>query len=85
VPEISRFYGIVIRMWLDDHPWPHFHAWFGGEMIAVHLADGRIVGHFPKRKITLVRRWLILHRAELYENWRLLRQDKQPRYIEPLD
>ena len=85
MPEISRFYGIVITMYVDDHPGPHFHARYGGDSILVRISDGKIVGHFPPRKITLVHRWLKLHRAELYENWRLLHEEKGPRYIEPLE
>lgn len=85
MPEISRFYGIVIKMWADDHPRPHFHAQCGSDQILVYISDGEIIGHLPVRKITLVQRWLKLHRAELYENWLLLRERKLPRYIQPLD
>ena len=85
MPEISRFYGIVITMYVDDHPRPHFHARYSGEGILVHLSNGRIIGNFPARKLTLVHQWLDLHRAELYENWRLLREGARPRYIEPLE
>lgn len=85
MPEISRFYGIVIKMWLGDHPHPHFHARYGRDEISVRISDGQITGYLPVRKITLVQQWLKLHRAELNENWRLLRESRQPRYIQPLD
>jgi hypothetical protein len=85
VPEISRFYGIVITMNRNDHPPPHFHARCGSDEIAVRIADGKIIGSFPKRKLPLVRHWLKLRRVELLQNWELLQQSKSPRYIEPLD
>ncbi len=85
MPEISRFYGIVIQMYIDDHPRPHFHAWYGGDTIAVRIADGAITGRFPARKLRLIRRWLAMHRDELLWSWLLLQKDKLPRYIEPLD
>ena len=86
MPEISRFYGIVIWMWSnDDRHAPHFHARYGGDEIQMYISDGRIVGYLPPRKIVLVKRWLGLHRSELLENWRLMRGGKLPRYIRPLD
>ena len=84
MPEISRFYGIVIEMRPRDHLPPHFHARCGDDRILVHIADGTIIGSFPKSKLTLVRSWLELHRAELLDNWTLLQRKKQARYIEPL-
>jgi hypothetical protein len=84
VPEISRFYGIVIEMRRNEHGRPHFHARCGRLTISVAIADGQIIGRFPKRKLRLVRRWLELHRAELLDDWGLLQRDQPPRYIEPL-
>jgi hypothetical protein len=86
VPEISRFYGIIIRMWpKDDRHAPHFHARYGDDEIQIYISDGEVSGYLPPRKMTLVQRWLRLHRAELLENWRLMREGKLPRYIQPLD
>jgi hypothetical protein len=85
VPEISRFYGIVITMYRDDHPGPHFHARYGGREIKMFLSDGSVEGKFPPRQIALLRKWLKVRRVELYENWRLLHEEKDPRYIQPLD
>ena len=85
MPEISRFYGIVIRMWRnEEHRRPHFHAKYGRYLIAVMIDDGTVIGKFPQRKTKLVRRWLDLHRQELLENWHLARIGQPPRYIEPL-
>ena len=85
MPEISRFYGIVIRMHRGDHPRPHFHAHYGQQAISVAIADGRITGDFPPRKASLVLRWLKLHREELWVNWHLAQAKQPPRYIEPLE
>jgi hypothetical protein len=84
VPEISRFYGIVIEIRPREHGYPHFHAFYGGDKISVRIADGAITGTFPKPQRRLVRRWLELHRAELFDNWTLLQRRQPPRYIEPL-
>ena len=84
MPEVSRFYGIVILMWPNDHPPPHFHARCGSQEIAVYL-DGSARGDFPVRKLKLIRKWLTLHGEELALNWSLLEHGVMPRYIEPLD
>ena len=85
MPEISRFYGIVIEMLRNEHGLPHFHARYGRERISVFIQDGAVTGDFPARKLTLVRRWWNLHREELLQNWYLARAKEPPRYIEPLD
>jgi len=85
VPEISRFYGIVIEMRQDEHPPPHFHARCDRGTISVTIREGAVTGHFPARKLTLVRRWWNLHHEELWQNWQLMRRGELPRYIDPLD
>jgi hypothetical protein len=70
VPEISRFYGIVITMNRDDHPPPHFHARYAGKKILVAISDGTTIGDLPQRQLALIERWRKLHLAELLENWR---------------
>lgn len=85
MPEISRFLGIVIAMYYNDHAPPHFHARFGDDEITVGIEDGRIDGEFPNRALELVLEWCDLHRSELLENWELARQRKPLRAIEPLE
>jgi hypothetical protein len=84
MPEISRFFGIVIQMYYDDHPPPHFHALYSGEtQIAIepiHVLQGEL----PARALSLVIEWAALHQRELMDNWNLARQDQQPRKIQPL-
>lgn len=77
MPEISRFLGIVITMYWDDHTPAHFHARYADYRIKVRIADGVVEGRFPKRALGHVLEWYELHKAELDENWKLAR-DRRP-------
>lgn len=85
VPELSRFYGIVISMFFADHARPHFHARCGGETVAIEIDADGIRGSFPPNRLTLVFAWRDLHRAELRENWERLRRGEAPSRIAPLE
>lgn len=70
MPELSRFYGIVIRMYFADHPPPHFHAHYGGEEARVDLRTLSVFhGRLSPRALGLVIEWASLHRDELLERW----------------
>ena len=84
MPEISRFYGIVIYMYIDDHNPPHFHVWYEGYEAIVTIEDGIITGSLPRRALRLVYEWLDKHQEELMENWRLLSNSEAAKKIEPL-
>jgi len=81
----SRFFGIVIAMYHDEHPPPHFHARYAGQEIQIAIADGRVNGTFPPRARALVIEWWSLHREELESNWRLLSNGDEPKWIKPLE
>lgn len=82
---ISRFYGIVIRMYFADHAPPHFHAVYGGEEAVVAIADGSVLrGGIPDRALRLVREWTELHRLELLDDWRRAQQPDPLLPIDPL-
>jgi len=70
VPTIATFFGIVIRMYYEDHPPPHFHAEYQGQQGKFGF-DGRMtVGNIRSRTaLRLVREWAELHRSELEANW----------------
>ena len=85
VPEISRFYGIVISMFYADHAQPHFHARCGGESIAVEIDGDGIRGSFPPNRLPLLFEWRELHRIELRANWERLRRRESPLSIAPLE
>jgi hypothetical protein len=72
MPEICRFFGIVIRMYLSDHAPPHFHAIYQDYEVMIDIAEGNILhGALPRKELRLVLAWLELHRDELIENWQL--------------
>jgi hypothetical protein len=85
VPEVSRFYGIVIAMYYEDHGSPHFHAAYGGGEASVDIESGRFRGRLPTRAEWLVRDWLNLHRAELLQNWQRCRRQEPLVRIAPLE
>ena len=85
MPEISRFLGIVIKMYYREHGVPHFHAVYGEHEVAVEVDSGVVHGTFPTRALRHVLEWAALHRAELMADWELARQGKPPDAIEPLE
>jgi len=86
VPEISRFLGIVIAMYYNDHAPPHFHARYGDAEIRVDIQTCEILsGAFPRRAQKLVLEWLEMHRSELMEDWRFAEERKPLKKIEPLE
>ena len=86
MPEISRFFGIVIKMYFNDHQPPHFHAEYSGAKVEINIVTLEVLaGSLPRRAMTLVIEWAILHRDELRENWRLARAHETLLAIEPLE
>ena len=84
VPEISKFYGIIITMLYDDHNPPHFHVKYGEYRAIVSIKDGTIKGNLPRRALNLVFEWLDLHREELLKNWERTEKRQALLKIEPL-
>ena len=85
MPELCRFYGIVIRMFWEDHPPPHFHAIYGNHEALIEIDTSEtIAGSLPLGADSLVRQWTALHRNELMDNWDLARAKEPLRKIEPL-
>lgn len=85
MPVISRFLGIIISMFWDDHAPPHFHAKYGEYEITVEIRSGVVQGAFPKRALRHVLEWHELHKDELMADWELCRQAEMPKPIEPLE
>jgi hypothetical protein len=85
MPELSRFFGIVIAMYYNDHAPPHFHARYGDHEVTVRILDGVVEGWLPRRAINLVMEWYNIHRTRLLENWNLARDRRPLRHIEPLE
>ena len=86
MPEISRFYGLVIAMFYNDHEPPHFHVRYGSQK-AIFAIDGLgvIRGELPSRALQLVKEWARLHRTELQDDWRRARQSQPLQPIDPLE
>jgi len=85
MPEISRFLGIVVAMYHNEHAPPHFHARYGKYHVTVRIRDGIVEGRFPRRALNLLLEWYTLHRDELFVNWDLAQGRRQLSKIEPLE
>lgn len=84
MPTISMFYGILIRMYYDDHNPPHIHAIYNGDT-ACFTFDGELFeGSLPKKQRKLVEAWIELHSDELKANWTLAQEGEPVFKIEPL-
>jgi hypothetical protein len=71
MPELSRFFGIVVRMFRADHPPPHFHASYGSDEALFDIETLAIIaGRLPPRATGLVVEWATLHQNELRDAWR---------------
>ena len=84
MPEISRFYGIVIKMYFQksEHNPPHIHAFYQDYIVAIAINDMKILsGDFPVTALKLVKEWINLHKEELLKIW----NTQVFKEIEPLD
>lgn len=80
MPTLAIFFGIVIRMWHDDHPPPHIHVEYQGFEALVKIASGEVSeGELPRKVAAIVKEWCLVHQAELQENW------QRAQRFEPLD
>jgi len=88
LPELSRFFGIVIRMYVEPgapHHRPHFHAYYQNRAAVFGIDPIEpIGGSFPRRQQRLVEAWAELHQGELRENWERLQTGQLPYRIAPL-
>jgi hypothetical protein len=86
MPELSRFYGIVIQMYFGDHSPPHFHAIYGGRKATIDIETlAFIEGKLPQRARSLVIEWATLHQDELRTAFDKAQAMKVPGKIAPLD
>jgi hypothetical protein len=86
MPTISSFYGILIQMFWDDHPPPHFHALYGEYETVIDIRTLEVIkGSMPRRALALVLEWASEHRSELLEDWKLCTENQSPKKIRPLE
>lgn len=85
MPEISRFFGIIIAMFHGDHNPPHFHARYGEYSAIIRIEDFAVLdGTLPPRALGLVMEWAEIYRHELLKDWQLASEKKPLFRIEPL-
>ena len=85
MPIISKFFGILIRMYYDEHNPPHLHAEHQGDKALFDFNGNIIRGMLVSRTaIKLVREWIDIHLAELKEDWEIARAGREVNKIEPL-
>lgn len=85
MPTISRFYGIIIRMFFDEHAPPHFHAQYSEFKASINVKTLDVIEEkLPRRALELGLDWAELHRTELLEDWDLCQRHQHPKRIQPL-
>ena len=85
MPEISRFYGIIIAMYYSEHNPPHFHVRYNDYRATINILTGEIEGKLPRRVVSLVYEWLDLRKKELLDNWTHIEKGESMIEIKPLD
>lgn len=86
MPEISRFFGIIVSMYFNDHPPPHFHARYAEHKALIGIETLAVLqGSLPPRVLGLVTEWAVKHRQELRDNWDRARRLADLTSIEPLE
>ena len=86
MPEISRFFGIIVRMYYNEHVPPHFHAQYGENQVEIAIETLEVLkGKLPNRVLGLVLEWAALHRNELRADWERARNEQPLEYIQPLE
>jgi hypothetical protein len=85
MPELCRFYGIVIKMYYNDHNPPHFHAEYGSDKIVVDINTLAVIeGRLAPRATGLVMEWAAQRQDELQQAWQQARNMVPIRSIDPL-
>jgi hypothetical protein len=89
MPELSRFFGIIIRMYMEvgaPYHAPHFHAYYQDDVGVFSLEPVELIaGSLPRRQRRLVEAWAELHQAELLTDWQRLQGGQVPLPIDPLE
>lgn len=80
MPEITRFYGIVIKIFfVREHNPPHFHAVYGERNAEISIETGEMIeGDLPQRAQDLIKEWWKLHQKEIMEMWNTKTLQKLP-------
>lgn len=85
MPEISRFFGMVITMYWNEHNPPHFHVEYGDEEGVIDIKQLKMTnGNLSRRALNMVIDWTELHQKELLDDWEMCQKSLVPNKIEPL-
>lgn len=87
MPELCRFYSIIIKMiYMDEgqHHKPHFHVFYGGYQASVGVDGELLAGSLPVKQLKLVQAWAVIHEDELYRAWNKAVRGEAFGKIEPL-
>ncbi len=88
MPEIARFFGIIIRMFMEPntkHSRPHFHAYYQNNIAVIAIDNIEVLaGRLPEKQLRLSLAWAEIHQGELLEDWDLLQAGNPPFKIDPL-
>ncbi|MEH2402439.1 DUF4160 domain-containing protein [Nostoc sp.] len=86
MPEISRFFGMIVTMYYNDHPPPHFHVRYNQQKAIISIETLEILeGKLSSRAFKLILEWATLHQNELMENWELARDNQILNSVLPLE
>ena len=86
MPELSRFFGIIVAMFYNDHPPPHFHVRYGRQKAIVSIETLAVIeGSLSPRVQGLVAEWASLHRDELRQDWQHAERHEPLKPIAPLE
>lgn len=86
MPEISRFFGIIIKMYFDDHLPPHFHAEYNEDEALININTLSVIaGKLRPRVLGLVMEWAALYQEEIYVEWEKAKNLQQLGKISPLE
>jgi hypothetical protein len=86
MPVVSRFFGIAIAFYWEDHLPPHFHAKYSGDEVMIDIRNGEVMrGAISKRALALVQEWRKIHVTELLEDWQRAQRRVPLAYISPLE
>ena len=86
MPVICTFFGIIVRVYHDDHEPPHIHVQYGEFGAVVEIASGRLLaGRLPPRVKRTLDEWLRLRRASVNRAWRAARDHRMPARVPPLE
>ncbi len=85
MPEVSRFFGIVVTMYWEAgaaHMAPHFHVRYEDYRASYGIDPVvQLAGALPRRQQRLIEAWAELHQEELLANWELAQQNRMLRRI----